>query len=283
MVVPRIALCFIRATCYAYDATGNLTSRKDNVQSLTESFGYDELNRLTSVTGPASKSYAYSADGNITAKSDMGDQYLYGETTPAGPHAVTSIKKAGALIGSYSYDANGNLRTGGGRSFAYTSFNLPSAITQGTATSTFTYDADHARATQVAGGETTVYLNPRWDDGIHFEKTTKASGLIEHRHYLYAGNTPIALYTTRSDNTSSTRYLHKDHLGSVDAITNETGALVERLSYDAWGKRRQGNWLDATAPITGATTHHGYTGHEHLDGLGLIHMNARVYDPASSK
>lgn len=111
-------------------------------------------------------------------------------------------------------------------------------------------------------------------------KTTKAGGLIEHRHYLYAGTTPVALYTTRSDNTSSTRYLHKDHLGSVDAITNETGALAERLSYDAWGKRRQGNGLDATAPLTGATTHHGYTGHEHLDGLGLIHMNARVYDPA---
>lgn len=209
----------------------------------------------------------------------MGDQYLYGETVPAGPHAVTSIKKAGTLIGSYGYDANGNLLTGGGRSFAYTSFNLPSAITQSTATASFTYDADHARATQVAGGETTVYLNPRWDDGIHFEKTTKASGLIEHRHYLYAGNTPIALYTTRSDNTSSTRYLHKDHLGSVDAITSETGALAERLSYDAWGKRRQGNWLDAAAPITGATTHHSYTGHEHLYGLGLIHMNARVYDP----
>ncbi|MEQ6340891.1 MAG: RHS repeat-associated core domain-containing protein [Gammaproteobacteria bacterium] len=73
----------------------------------------------------------------------------------------------------------------------------------------------------MAGGETTVYLNPRWGDGIHYEKTTKASGLIEHRHYLYA-----------------------------------------------------------TAPIAAATTHHGYTGHEHLDGLGLIHMNARVYDPA---
>ncbi|MBI2778711.1 MAG: VCBS repeat-containing protein, partial [Gammaproteobacteria bacterium] len=70
----------IQNLAYVYDATGNLTSRKDTVQNLTESFGYDELNRLTSVTGPAPKSYAYSADGNITAKSDMGDQYLYGET-----------------------------------------------------------------------------------------------------------------------------------------------------------------------------------------------------------
>ncbi len=26
-------------------------------------------------------------------------------------------------------------------------------------------------------GETTVYLNPRWNDGIHYEKTTKTDGL----------------------------------------------------------------------------------------------------------
>ena len=36
----------------------------------------------------------------------------------------------------------------------------------------------------------------------------------------------------------------------------------------------------ADGAVTPATTHHGYTGHEHLDSLGLIHMNGRVYDPA---
>jgi uncharacterized protein RhaS with RHS repeats len=30
------------------------------------------------------------------------------------------------------------------------------------------------------------------------------------------------------------RYFYKDHLGSISTITNETGAVVERLSYDAW-------------------------------------------------
>lgn len=35
------------------------------------------------------------------------------------------------------------------------------------------------------------------------------------------------------------RYFHTDHLGSVTAITDETGLVVERLAYDAWGWSRK--------------------------------------------
>ena len=102
--------------------------------------------------------------------------------------------------------------------------------------------------------------------------------MVEHKHYIYGGSGPVAIYTLKGDGTSNTRYLHKDHLGSVDTVTSETGAILERYSYDAFGKRRLPNGTDgAVMPVT---THHGYTGHEHLDGLGLIHMNGRVYDPA---
>ena len=73
------------------------------------------------------------------------------------------------------------------------------------------------------------------------------------------------------------RYFHTDHLGSVDTITDETGAVAQRLSYDAWGKRRNANGTDA-ASITAQTTR-GYTRHEHDDEIKLINMNAREYDP----
>jgi hypothetical protein len=35
----------------------------------------------------------------------------------------------------------------------------------------------------------------------------------------------------------TTRYFHTDNLGSI-AVTDETGNVVERDSYNAWGKRR---------------------------------------------
>ena len=79
------------------------------------------------------------------------------------------------------------------------------------------------------------------------------------------------------------RYLHTDHLGSVDTITDDAGAVVERLSYDAWGKRRTASgtdvWEDPALPIAAEETRRGFTDHEHLDDFALVHMNARVYDP----
>ncbi|MEZ5662656.1 MAG: hypothetical protein R3E94_03900 [Burkholderiaceae bacterium] len=50
-------------------------------------------------------------------------------------------------------------------------------------------------------------------------------------------------------------------------ITNTQGAVTERLAYDAWGKRRH---------VDGQR---GYTMYEHMDQIGVINMNGRVYDP----
>jgi RHS repeat-associated protein len=63
-----------------------------------------------------------------------------------------------------------------------------------------------------------------------------------------------------------------------DTITDEAGSVVLKLSYDAYGKRRNSNWTDATGPIAEPTSR-GFTGHEMDDESGLINMNAREYDP----
>jgi RHS repeat-associated protein len=77
------------------------------------------------------------------------------------------------------------------------------------------------------------------------------------------------------------RYFHHDHLGSVAAVTDGiTGAVIERLAYDPWGKRRYPNGAaDTSDALLGLTTDRGFTMHEHLDEMGVIHMNGRVYDP----
>ncbi|NHA13913.1 RHS repeat-associated core domain-containing protein, partial [Thioalkalivibrio sp. XN279] len=68
----------------------------------------------------------------------------------------------------------------------------------------------------------------------------------------------------------------------VVAITNEAGTVVERLAYDAWGKRRPADTWQTPTPgvfIAAISLTRGFTGHEHLDQVGLIHMGGRVYDP----
>ena len=65
-------------------------------------------------------------------------------------------------------------------------------------------------------------------------------------------------------------------------VTDSAGNVLERLSYDPWGDRRASNGAgDPTNAIIPSTTDRGFTGHEHLDlgGMGLVHMNGRIYDP----
>jgi RHS repeat-associated protein len=110
-------------------------------------------------------------------------------------------------------------------------------------------------------------------------------GLTWIKNSIAGVATHIAVKNAGAPITASTRYLHKDHLGSMDVITNESGAVIQRLSFDVWGKRRENTGWAAYAagnpgyawqnePIT-----RGYTGHEQLDPVGLVHMNGRVYDP----
>jgi len=59
-----------------------------------------------------------------------------------------------------------------------------------------------------------------------------------------------------------------------------------RTSFDAWGKRRNSSWTDATtteldainASFTEEAYKIGFTGHEHDDEVGLINMKGRMYD-----
>lgn len=259
---------------YTYDVLGNLLTRGDINTGLSESFVYDTLNRLTSATVgvSAAKTFGYNAIGNITAKSDVGT-YTYPAAGNPFPHAVMSI--SGSTINTtFSYDPNGNQTAGLGRTVTYTSYNKPSAITQGARTISFNHAVDHQRFKQVTPEGTTRYFDA-FD--VHVELFTNGSN--QWNEYLSVGGRMIGVRYLHSDETVTTRYFHLDHLGSISVITNESGVVVERLSYDAWGKRRFPDGSDdPTGSITSQTVW-GFTGQEQLTGVGLVHLNGRVYDP----
>ena len=255
---------------YTYDDAGNMTSRGDVRQGLSESFTFDDLDRLTSglVAGGTTATYGFDVVGNITEKSDAGDPFLY---TSSAVHAVTEITVGGSTQ-NLSYDPNGNLSTGSDvPTITWSSYNKPVQLTKGAITYTFAYGPDRSRYKKVHSGETTYYI------GSGFEQINKALS-TEYRHIIRANGRAIMLRKDYSLGGVGHEYIHRDHLGSVTALTSEaTGAVIERYSYDAWGMRRDPTtWLPAT--IT-AYEQRGYTGHEHLDDIGIIHMNGRIYDP----
>lgn len=277
---------------YEYDKLGNLESRQDGLSGAEERFSYDSLNRLdsTSLTYSinghsvvATYDYEYTLNGNLKSHPEVSAaEYQYGvpqsgcTVTFAGPHAVT---KAGNT--SYCYDRNGSVVRRGSDSIQYNDFGKAVYIANGASNSRFWYgpNGDRYKRHDVFSGTntTTVYVGG-------YEKVVTGSSNIKEKHYLGG----VAVVTIENSVTTTNNYLHKDYLGSIVGVTDQYGAVVEQYSYDPWGRRRSGSWqtLDATAldqlvaSVFGtATTTLGYTGHEMLDNLGLIHMNGRVYDP----
>jgi RHS repeat-associated protein len=122
-----------------------------------------------------------------------------------------------------------------------------------------------------------VYAGPQ-------EVETKA-GLTTVKTYWPYG---VGVEIDRGTAATELNWTHVDRLGSPVAMSTSTGTLREKLAYDAWGKRRtlDGAPLNGTPTpdtIDGLTDNRGFTGHEMLDQLDLVHMNGRIYDPLTAR
>jgi RHS repeat-associated protein len=269
---------------YQYDSLANVTQRVQNydVGGFTESFTYDNLNRIktSTVAGRAPQSFTYSATGNIETKTDVGT-YSYPAQGAAAvrPHAVLSVSSiaGGAAFG---YDANGNLKTiPGTLAVDWTSFDMPTRIERtinGVRTSgSFMYGPEHQRIRQDKhDGNSTNYAGAQ---EVEFSNT----GALTIKTYLPHG---IGVEIDRAASgaataTTEVNYVHHDRLGSPVAITDAAGNVKERMAYDAWGKRRTIDGAATPNTLDGITDNRGFTGHEMLDHLDLVHMNGRVYEP----
>ena len=292
----------IQDLSYEYDLLGNVTSRSDSNESLTETFQYDNLNRLTqtlvnsTAAGSVMRAYNYGVNGNITSRGGVG-AYHYGDAgnPSVRPHAVRRIDQSNGAL-EYVYDANGNMtnkivKNGSGSVVAYksvavtyssynmpTAFHRPGALLVPQVSLSFEYGPDRQRFRQQANNDITTYVHPDNLGGLLYEKR-KVSGFTHHRYYISAGGMPVAqVIRNNLGMTVSTEYLFRDALGSTVTITNGLSLVSERLGYEAFGKRRRANGREADG-LEGNNTDRGFTNHEHLDELGLIHMNGRVYDP----
>ena len=264
---------------YRWDAGGNLTSRQDLLQGLVEEFRYDALDRLTQSrrNGGVNLELDYDAIGNIRRKSDVCTG-----TTPC--YAYHATKRHAATVAgarSYAYDANGNMTSRAGAPIAWSSDNLPISVAHANGNSSqFSYGPEGNRWRQVATNagiaETTVYV-----DGL-FEKSTRA-GTTTWRHYVTAPG-GVALLLRYSDGAPAVmRYLTLDHLGSTDRVLDAAGNAIVAESFGPFGERRKSTWTGIPTASelakVAAATRDGFTGHEHLDNVDLIHMNGRIYDP----
>ena len=124
-----------------------------------------------------------------------------------------------------------------------------------------------------------------------YERRVTTAGITHV--YMITGPSGVIAQEVWSDGAAtptSTLYLHSDAQGSIDTVTDATGAVVSRQKFDPYGAEVE-EW-DAGAAPTGSgpaagpfasRINVGYTGHESDRELNLINMKGRIYDPRTMR
>ena len=123
-----------------------MTGIDDSRAGFDQGFGYDALDRLTSVTEFAATSYGYDSRGNRTSKGGVNYTYSSAER-------LTSDG-----VNSYGYDGVGNVTSADGQTYTYTPFNLVATATVSSAATTYAYDGDNQRRLRVRPDGTKEYF-----------------------------------------------------------------------------------------------------------------------------
>jgi RHS repeat-associated protein len=239
----------IQDLTYAPDLTGRVTGVTSPHTDETWSYAYDDLYRLEASTNPSNPSlnqtWEYDVVGRIIHNSRIGS-YWYGGLHE---HAPTA---AGA--NSYTYDANGNMLSGGGRTITWNANDLPTDV-NGTQ---FSYGGLGERIRKATGAAVS-----RYPFGDEFEVTNGVT-----TRYVSGGGLGVVAKRTQGQ----TYWLHNDRTGSIHAITDASGSVVQRRTYRAGGEK------------IGDTTSHqesrGWLEQRTDDETGLTYLHARYYDPA---
>ncbi|MGQ8867403.1 RHS repeat-associated core domain-containing protein [Myroides sp. TSA_177.3] len=268
---------------YSYDVLrGTLSTRTNKIFTKSEQFAYDNLDRLLTetVNGVIADQYTYDKRGRTTSNLEVGT-YSYKNTDyqlqNIGLNAKGAQKAASRGFATVQYNAfkspNEIYLEGKGRinyDFSilknrYVAY-FGSTETKENQPIKKYYSADKSLEIVLEGNKTKII--------------TYVTGDAYSANYM-----KIEEYKGNVRQSSKNYYLHRDNQQSIVAITDSEGNNIEQRYFDAWGNLRAAKVAGVDQTITAMgwapslLIDRGYTGHEHLYTVGLIHMNGRIYDP----
>jgi RHS repeat-associated protein len=196
----------------------------------------------------------------------------------ADPDAVTQIAN-GLSTSTFSYDNNGNLTQktvdGTSTTYVYDYANRLTALGVSGATTTYAYDAFGTRVLQT--GTTTTSIYPfKWYSVA--SSTGTGAKYATTTDYVFNGDTLLSTVDQQTSSgvatgTAKTRYIHPDHLGSTNVMTDENDAVVQTLDYYPYGATR------ISSNVGGTNSSRKFIG-QFADQSNLDYLNARYYDPS---
>lgn len=246
-------------TDWGYDSVGRLESQTDRFSSasanVTASLAYNTASQITSRTW-SNPEYTFSSKYNINRNYSVNGLNQYceaGQSVGLNAQCTTGVSDGrryysydnnGSLIGDgvtgYIYDAENRLVRAGSARLMYDPLGRLYQLSGDFGTKQFLYDGDQLVAEYQDGSLTDAYVHGPGDDD------------------------PLLWYRAGD----SARWYHRDHQGSVIAVSGAGGAPIGINIYDEYGipgDRNVGRFQ--------------YTGQAWLGEVGLYHYKARVYSP----
>ena len=276
---------------YAYDLVGNRTRMTD--EDGAHGYVYDDLYRLTAATHPLEvhasnpdESYAYDANHNrvsgVTGRAFATD----GAPLPVAYEYDEGSRLTQDDLFYYSYDDNGNVtrrvgkRDGTTMEYDYDSEDRLTAVREWrypwlasdtatpTVSATYAYDPAGRRVSKSVNGVVTNYAY----DGHNLVAEYDADGnlLARYVHPPDAIDRPVAMIRG-----GQTFYYVYDGHGSVVALTNGAGQIVQRYEYDTFGR--------PTLVLGNLANPFMFAGREYDPETGLYFNRARTYDPDTGR
>ena len=251
---------------FGYDAIGRLIHmiRSNGVES---DLGYNDAHQITSIehllggTPFNAMQYEYDSLGNRVRSTTDNAQPLASQSLDQTFGAANRLLTSGAA--TVEHDEEGNViritDPAGMTELTWDVRNRLTAVVGPSMTAEFTYGPFNRRLSKTIDGQQTQYL---YDFGNVIQESR--DGMVAD--YLPAEGLD-AIFSRTDD--SGTYFLLRDALGSVTALTDETGAIVNRYFYEPFGQ---------TTVVGEAENPFQYTGRER-DETGLYYYRTRYYDP----
>ncbi len=254
----------ISSISYGYNSGGNRTNRVEN--GIADTYTYDAIDQITGVSYSTNRTVSYGYD-SLGSRTNVTDNSVPTAYTANNLNQYTAVGGA-----SLAYDAKGNLTTGpGSASYAYDGNNRLTSATVGTNSATFTHDARMRNVKRVVDGQTRYFY---FDDWSLVQERDGSGNVIQN--YV---NGPRIDEIIRKTDSSGTVYYHADALGSVVALTDHIGDVVERYTYDVFGTPTV---FDSSLTILTSSLQNNrflFTGREWIGELGLYDYRNRIYSP----
>ena len=255
----------IDGATYTVDATGNRTSKTDQMAGVTSNYTYDSIYELTQVTQVANttESYTYDPVGNQLSSLAA---------------ATSSYNSSNQLIANsnatYTYDANGSTTSKtdstGTTSYTWDFENRIASVTlAGTGgTESFKYDPFGRRIQKGGPLGTTSYIY----DGPNAVEDVDQGGNVLAK-FSQVPREPDQILAELLGGLTS--YYETDGLGSVTSLSSGAGALANTYTYGSFGQ--------LTAHAGSLVNPFQYTGREFDVETGIDYYRERYFDPSSGR